>query len=205
MVGRTTIRGCGDGFDADACLELVDKTITVTGYQQRLRELLLGDGVDPGLIQQAVSNADDISPAQESLLAVLPGSVGGLVFRTAQFSYPAGYTFGEQAAPVLAVEQAAEVCRKLLFATSFTAGLMHHPYAKEVLTLVRDALHSRAARERGLYRPHTIDALLAAPNDTRTTLGANALWQVALLELWLQSMDEQTGTRTAQPARVQKE
>ena len=137
--GEVTIRGCGDGFDADACLELVDKTITVTGYQQRLRELLLGDGVDPGLIQQAVSNADDISPAQESLLAVLPGSVGGLVFRTAQFSYPAGYTFGEQAAPVLAVELAAEVCRKLLFATAATAGLMHHPYAKEVLTLVRDA------------------------------------------------------------------
>ena len=50
-----------------------------------------------------------------------------------------------------------------------------------------------------------LDALLDAPNDTRTTLGANALWQVALLELWLQSMDEQTGTRTAQPARVQKE
>lgn len=97
--GEVTIRGCGDGYDADACLELVDKTITVTGYQPRLRALLLGDGVDPGLIQQAVSNADDISPAQESLLAVLPGSVGGLVFRTAQFSYPAGYTFGEQAAP----------------------------------------------------------------------------------------------------------
>ena len=137
--GEVTIRGCGDGYDADACLELVDKTITVTGYQPRLRELLLGNGVDPGLIQQAVSNEDDISAAQESLLAVLPGSVGGLVFRTAQFSYPAGYTFGEQVAPVLAIELAAEVCRKLLFATAATAGLMHHPYAKEVLTLVRDA------------------------------------------------------------------
>ena len=137
--GEVTIRGCGDGYDADECLELVDKTITVTGYQPRLRELLLGNGVDPGLIQQAVSNEDDISAAQESLLAVLPGSVGGLVFRTAQFSSPTGYTFGEQVAPVLAVELAAEVCRKLLFATAATAGLMHHPYAKEVLTLVRDA------------------------------------------------------------------
>ncbi|MGE3738228.1 MAG: conjugal transfer protein TraH [Geminicoccaceae bacterium] len=137
--GEVTIRGCGDGYDADACLELVDRTITVTGYQQRLRELLLGDGVEPGLVQLAVSNEEGISAAQESLLAVLPGSVGGLVYRTAQFSYPAGYTFGEQAAPVLAVQLAAEVCRKLLFATGATAAMMHHPYEKEVLALIRDA------------------------------------------------------------------
>jgi asparagine synthase (glutamine-hydrolysing) len=29
--------------------------------------------------------------------------------------------------------------------------------------------------------------MLADPNTTRTTLGSNALWQLALLELWLQS------------------
>ena len=34
----------------------------------------------------------------------------------------------------------------------------------------------------------TVDALLAAPNKTPTTLGANALWQLAVLEMWLQSM-----------------
>jgi asparagine synthase (glutamine-hydrolysing) len=31
--------------------------------------------------------------------------------------------------------------------------------------------------------------MLADPNTTRTTLGSNALWQLALLEMWLQSMD----------------
>ncbi|WP_235608551.1 hypothetical protein, partial [Frankia casuarinae] len=29
--------------------------------------------------------------------------------------------------------------------------------------------------------------MLAAPNDNRTALGANALWQAALLEMWLQT------------------
>ena len=59
----------------------------------------------------------------------------------------------------------------------------------EVLDMVRDALTNDAARARGLYRPETVEALLAAPNDTRTTLGANALWQLAVLEMWLQSME----------------
>jgi asparagine synthase (glutamine-hydrolysing) len=59
----------------------------------------------------------------------------------------------------------------------------------EVLDMVRDALTNDAARARGLYRKHTVDAMLAAPNDTRTTLDANALWQLAVLEMWLQSME----------------
>ncbi len=58
----------------------------------------------------------------------------------------------------------------------------------EVLEMVRDALTNDAARSRGLYRAQTVNALLAAPNETRTTLGANALWQLAVLEMWLQSM-----------------
>jgi asparagine synthase (glutamine-hydrolysing) len=57
-----------------------------------------------------------------------------------------------------------------------------------VLDMVRDALTNDVARARGLYRPETINALLASPNESRTTLGANALWQLAVLEMWLQSM-----------------
>ncbi|MCW2941942.1 MAG: hypothetical protein JWN00_4927 [Actinomycetia bacterium] len=57
------------------------------------------------------------------------------------------------------------------------------------LELVGDALNSRAAKSRGLFRPAYIKRLMAAPSDHRTTLGASALWQVALLELWLQSHD----------------
>jgi asparagine synthase (glutamine-hydrolysing) len=55
-----------------------------------------------------------------------------------------------------------------------------------MLELVRDALHAPAARERGLFRPEYVDALLKDPNTPRTTLGANQLWQLALLEMWLQ-------------------
>ncbi len=59
----------------------------------------------------------------------------------------------------------------------------------EVLDLVRDALTNDAARSRGLYRRETLDALLKAPNEGRTTLGANSLWQLGVLEMWLQSME----------------
>jgi asparagine synthase (glutamine-hydrolysing) len=55
-----------------------------------------------------------------------------------------------------------------------------------LLERVTDALTSQAARDRGLYDLAPVQKLLSDPNGVRTTLGSNALWQVALLELWLQ-------------------
>jgi asparagine synthase (glutamine-hydrolysing) len=56
----------------------------------------------------------------------------------------------------------------------------------DYLETVRAALHAPEARERGLFRTDYVERLLADPNSHRTTLGANQLWQVGLLELWLQ-------------------
>jgi asparagine synthase (glutamine-hydrolysing) len=57
----------------------------------------------------------------------------------------------------------------------------------KVLDLVRDALASESARERGLFRPEYVQELLADPNGELTPLKGNKLWQLGLLELWLQS------------------
>lgn len=66
----------------------------------------------------------------------------------------------------------------------------------EMLDLVRDALFAPSARDRCLYRPEAVARLLEAPNEARTTLGANSLWQVATLELWLQAMEREECTTT---------
>ncbi|HEX2074887.1 MAG TPA: N-acetylglutaminylglutamine amidotransferase [Geodermatophilus sp.] len=57
----------------------------------------------------------------------------------------------------------------------------------KVLGLVRDALSSDAARERALFRPEYVQHLLDRPNDDLTPLKGNKLWQLGLLELWLQT------------------
>jgi len=54
------------------------------------------------------------------------------------------------------------------------------------LERVRDALTAPAAKERALLRPGAVQQLLDAPNASLTPLGGNPLWQVALLEMWLQ-------------------
>jgi asparagine synthase (glutamine-hydrolysing) len=57
----------------------------------------------------------------------------------------------------------------------------------KVLDQVRDALSTRAARDRGLFRQEYVDRLLADPNGEPTPLNGNKLWQLGLLELWLQT------------------
>jgi len=54
-----------------------------------------------------------------------------------------------------------------------------------VYEMVRDALHSRKARERGLFQQPYLDKLLENPAEHITSLGGSKTWQVALLELWL--------------------
>ena len=57
------------------------------------------------------------------------------------------------------------------------------------LEMVRDALDSRAARERGLFDRSYLEKLYAAPTEHITPLRGSELWQVALLEMWLQGQE----------------
>ncbi len=58
-----------------------------------------------------------------------------------------------------------------------------------VLEMVRDAVTNRTARERGLFNPNFVATLLKVPFDHITPLRGSMLWQIALLELWLQTND----------------
>jgi asparagine synthase (glutamine-hydrolysing) len=55
------------------------------------------------------------------------------------------------------------------------------------LDFVRGVLDAPAARQRGLFNRASIDRLLADPEGELTPKGHSKLWQVALLECWLQT------------------
>ncbi|MEO1544422.1 MAG: N-acetylglutaminylglutamine amidotransferase [Pseudomonadota bacterium] len=58
-----------------------------------------------------------------------------------------------------------------------------------VLDMVQDALTNSKARSRGLFKPGYVETLLADPPAHITPLRGSKLWQIALLELWLQTHD----------------
>ncbi len=55
------------------------------------------------------------------------------------------------------------------------------------LDMVKDALLSPVARERRLFSPAYVARLLKSPEQHITPLRGSKLWQMALLELWLQT------------------
>ncbi|MEO5376765.1 MAG: N-acetylglutaminylglutamine amidotransferase [Magnetococcus sp. DMHC-6] len=55
------------------------------------------------------------------------------------------------------------------------------------LKLVQEALESPTAKNRKLFRPEMITQLLNHPQGSLTPLGGSNVWQLGLLELWLQS------------------
>ncbi|MBK1625167.1 N-acetylglutaminylglutamine amidotransferase [Afifella marina] len=59
--------------------------------------------------------------------------------------------------------------------------------AGDTLDMVRDTLTSQSARERGLFKEDYLNALFDDPSAHITPLRGSELWQVGLLELWLQN------------------
>ncbi|PVB60009.1 N-acetylglutaminylglutamine amidotransferase [Labrenzia sp. 011] len=59
----------------------------------------------------------------------------------------------------------------------------------DYLDMVRDTLSSQAARERGLFNNDYLEKLYADPTKYITPLRGSELWQVALLEMWLQTQE----------------
>lgn len=55
------------------------------------------------------------------------------------------------------------------------------------LDMARDALTNSAARHRGLFRKDYVEMLLSDPKAHLTPLRGSKLWQLSLLELWLQT------------------
>ncbi|WP_377296854.1 N-acetylglutaminylglutamine amidotransferase [Rhizobium sp. SGZ-381] len=54
------------------------------------------------------------------------------------------------------------------------------------LDMLRDALTSQAARERGIFQERYLNQLFDAPSEHITPLQGSELWQAGLLEMWLQ-------------------
>ena len=57
----------------------------------------------------------------------------------------------------------------------------------DFLEYVRGLLDSPRARERGLFQRDAVERMLAAPDSAITPLRGSTLWQLALLEAWLQT------------------
>ncbi|MDG4783103.1 N-acetylglutaminylglutamine amidotransferase [Micromonospora sp. WMMD961] len=64
-------------------------------------------------------------------------------------------------------------------------GLTH--LEGKLLDRVRDALYAPEAQRRNLFRADYVETLLTNPNAELTPLHGNKLWQLGLLEMWLQS------------------
>ncbi len=58
----------------------------------------------------------------------------------------------------------------------------------EYLEMVREALTGDEAKARGLFRREEVTRLLDRPNQDLTPLDGNRLWQLGVLELWLQRL-----------------
>jgi len=59
----------------------------------------------------------------------------------------------------------------------------------DYLDMARSVLNRDVARQRGIFQKEYVDMLLDAPKEHITPLRGSKLWQITLLEYWLQEQE----------------
>ena len=147
--GEVNIAGCDGDEGPNGCLEPAPRTITLEGFQERARRLLLGDETTPGIIVKLRSNDQELTNEETILLSNLPASSGGLLIRLSSVSEAAGRTFAETLMPHLTTEWARIISDDLIEAVAASIVLVDSEHAAAVHRLVDQArlrLHEEVRR-----------------------------------------------------------
>ncbi len=139
--GDVSIAGCDGQEGPNECLEPVQRTITLEGFKERARLLLLGDEGTPGIIAKLRDSELQLSEEDTVLLNALPSGAGGLLIRLSSISEEAAKTYVETLIPHLTTAWARIVSQDLIEAVSASTTVIDSEYAKQIRQLVEDARH----------------------------------------------------------------
>ncbi|MDH3664161.1 MAG: conjugal transfer protein TraH [Alphaproteobacteria bacterium] len=156
--GDAAILGCNGEEGANECLEPAARTITLEGFEDRSRRLLLGDDVSPGIVAklQDQGQASELTDEENQLLLGLPHGVGGLLVRVGSISVPAARTFVEQLLPHLAIDWARTLSRDLIETVASAVTLIdseHAPAMNDQVAKARDRLDEDVRHQQDTHGP----------------------------------------------------
>ena len=137
--GEAALLGCGGDESPNGCLEPVARTITLEGFEERARRLLLGDDQTPGIVAKLRANDQTLTDEETVLLGNLPAGTGGLLVRLSSVSEDAGRTFVETLMPHLTTEWARVIVDDLIEAVAASITLLDSEHAPAVTRLVDQA------------------------------------------------------------------
>lgn len=137
--GDVSILGCDGKEGANECLETAQRTITLEGFEQRTRRLLLGDDGTPGIIIKLRSNDQELDQEETALLSALPAGSGGLLVRLSSISEEAAKTYVESLIPHLTTAWARIVSQELIEAVSVSITLIDSDHTARIQQLVDSA------------------------------------------------------------------
>lgn len=137
--GQVVIKSCNGEIGPNECLNPTDRIITLEGFQERARLLLLGDDDEPGIVAKMRDNAQELNEEEGNLMSRLPNGVGGLLFRLASIEGKAAEVFVNELLPHLTVEWARLLSRDLIETVSAATALNDSEHASDLDDLIEQA------------------------------------------------------------------
>lgn len=118
--------------------------IAVKGMEQYMRDVLLGEGSDHGLVHMFASQHEaSVAPPKEmrDFMTSLPFEFGARIARLAPVNEAGAEYLVDRFAPLLALETSVDLLRAQIRAANSVIGTMDTPYQENLLEMVREAEH----------------------------------------------------------------
>ncbi len=127
--GNITMYQC-DTVDQDGCLNPTLVDVSLTGFSMQVENLLLGTGVNNGIIFKFARNAGSPNATEKAFMSSAPASIGGMIRTLSALNEGAARSFASRVSPFIALEMARSLVEDMLNAARSTSGIEDHAYSK---------------------------------------------------------------------------
>ena len=143
-----------DSSTADGCLNPTPQNIMVQGLSHKVRDLLLGNTSQDGLINKFATNNGSLTASEKAFMEATPGAIGALIRNLAREDLGLARMFAEEGSPVIALEMAQLMIQGMVDAVRQSTAINQNAYATklaESLNQVRLDLHEEYSELAGRY------------------------------------------------------
>lgn len=153
---------------ADLCEAPTTKNLpNFKGFDEMVREVLLGTGTNPGVIDKYLSNVGSLTDSEKAVMLNLPESQGTFIRNLAIRDPGAARNFAEAASTGLAIELAYALTKSAFDVVQASLGAVDSPYLtpfatklatrrQEVRAEYRDLLNQKGANAAQLMRNYQV-------------------------------------------------
>lgn len=125
--------------DLELCMNPVDQNVTIKGFSEKIRDLLIGTNSSPGIIDKYAKNYGRPTDEEIAFLSNLPQEAGTIIRNLSTKSQQSAQLFAMQASDAIALSMVYVMTEEMIRAASLTLSQSQAKYARQAIEQLNES------------------------------------------------------------------